>query len=141
MEQRISLITLGVADLARSCAFYEGLGWTRSFEAAEGIPFFQVGGLAFSLYPRDHMARDIDVSAEGSGFSGFVLSHNTRAQEEVDAVLEEAEQAGASIVRGAADQFWGGYAGCFADPDGHLWEVAWNPHFEMADDGSITLPE
>ena len=140
MEQRVSIISLGVADLDQSIAFYQKLGWTRSFEAAEGIAFFQIGGLAFSLYPRDHMARDIGVPVEGSGFAGFALAHNTRAQEEVDTVLLEAEQAGGRIVRTAADQFWGGYSGCFADPDGHLWEVAWNPHFPIAEDGSITLP-
>lgn len=140
MEQRVSLISFAVADLDKSVAFYEQLGWTRSFEAAEGIAFFQIGGLAFSLYPRDSMARDIGVPAEGSGFAGFALAHNTRSQDEVDSVLKEVEQAGGRIVRAAAEQFWGGYAGCFADLDGHLWEVAWNPHFPIADDGSISLP-
>lgn len=140
MEQRVSLISLAVADLDRSVMFYEKLGWTRSFEAAEGIAFFQIGGLAFSLYPRDDMARDIGIPADGSGFAGFALAHNTRSQNEVNAVLQEAEAAGGRIVRTAADQFWGGYAGCFADPDGHLWEVAWNPHFPIAEDGSIILP-
>lgn len=140
MEQRVSLISLAVADLGRSVMFYEKLGWTRSFEAAEGIAFFQIGGLAFSLYPRDDMARDIGIPADGSGFEGFALAHNTRSQNEVDAILQEAEAAGGRIVRAAADQFWGGYAGCFADPDGHLWEVAWNPHFPIAEDGSIILP-
>ena len=140
MEQRVSLISLAVADLERSVVFYEKLGWTRSFEAAEGIAFFQIGGLAFSLYPRDDMARDIGIPADGSGFAGFSLAYNTRSQNEVNAVLQEAEAAGGRIVRAAADQFWGGYAGCFADPDGHLWEVAWNPHFPIAEDGSVILP-
>ena len=141
MEQRVSLISFAVDDLDRSVAFYEKLAWRKSFAAAEGIAFFQIGGLAFSLYPRADMARDIGIPAEGSGFEGFALAHNTRTREDVDAVLKEAEQAGGRIVREAADQFWGGYAGCFADPDGHLWEVAWNPHFPIAEDGSITLPE
>ena len=141
MEQRVSIISFAVTDLEKSIAFYEKLGWTQSFDAAEGIAFFQIGGLAFSLYPRKNMARDIGIPAEGSGFSGVALAHNTREREEVDAVLEEAEQAGGSIVRAPALQFWGGYAGCFADLDGHLWEVAWNPHFPIAADGSITLPE
>ena len=140
MEQRVSIISLAVADLDRSIAFYEKLGWNRSFAAAEGIAFFQIGDLAFSLYPRDNMARDIGIPAEGSGFSGVALAHNTRTREGVDAILQEAEQARGSIVRAAADQFWGGYAGCFSDLDGHLWEVAWNPHFPIADDGSIALP-
>ncbi len=140
MEQRVSLISLAVADLGRSVAFYEKLGWTRSFRAAEGIAFFQIGGLAFSLYPRGDMARDIGVPAEGSGFAGFALAHNTRSRDEVDTVLREAEAAGGRIVRAAAEQFWGGHSGCFADPDGHLWEVAWNPHFPITEDGGITLP-
>jgi len=124
IEQRVSIISLAAGDLERSIAFYESLGWTRSFEAAEGIAFFQTGGLAFSLYPRNLMARDIGIAAEGSGFSGVALAHNTRSREDVDAVLKEAEQAGGSIVRAAAEQFWGGYAGCFADLDGHLWEIS-----------------
>jgi len=140
MEQPVSIISLAVVDLDRSIAFYEKLGWTRSFAAAEGIAFFQIGGLAFSLYPHDNMARDIGIPVEGSGFSGVALAHNTRAREGVDAALGEAEQAGGDIVRAATDQFWDGYAGCFSDLDGHLWEAAWNPHFPIADDGSITLP-
>ncbi len=140
MEQRVSLISLAVADLGRSVAFYEKLGWTRAFEAAEGIAFFQIGGLALSLYPRGDMARDIGVPPDGSGFAGFALAHNTRSRDEVDAVLEEAEAAGARVVRVAGDRFWGGYSGCFADPDGHFWEVAWNPHFPVASDGGIALP-
>ncbi|MBH60909.1 MAG: glyoxalase [Alphaproteobacteria bacterium] len=141
MEQRVSIISLAAGDLERSTTFYESLGWHRSFAAAEGIAFFQIGGLAFSLYPRDSMARDIGVPADGSGFAGFALAHNTREKGSVDAVLQETQQAGGQIVRGAADQFWGGYAECLADPDGHLWEVAWNPHFPISENGSITLPD
>jgi catechol 2,3-dioxygenase-like lactoylglutathione lyase family enzyme len=141
MEQRISLVTLGVADLDRSRAFYEGLGWTRSVRAAPGVVFFQVGGIALALYPRDDLARDAQVSPEGSGFCGVALAHNVRSRDEVDRVLNEAAAAGATIRKPARDAEWGGYSGYFADPDGYLWEVAWNPGFTLAADGSITLPD
>jgi uncharacterized protein len=141
MEQRISLITLGVADLERSRAFYESLGWQRSVRAADGIAFFQTGGLAFALYPRAELAKDAGVSAEGHGFRGFTLAFNARSRAEVDAVLAEAQAAGASILKPAQEAFWGGYSGYFTDPDGFLWEVAWNPSFAIAEDGSLRLPE
>jgi uncharacterized protein len=141
MEQRISLITLGVADLERSRAFYERLGWRRSVRAAEGIAFFQAGGIAFALYPRAELAQDAGVKAEGEGFRGFTLAFNARSRAEVDAVLAEAQAAGAATVKPAQEAFWGGYSGYFADPDGFLWEVAWNPGFAIAEDGSIRLPE
>ncbi|HLY56406.1 MAG TPA: VOC family protein [Stellaceae bacterium] len=141
MEQRISLVTLGVRDLDRSRAFYERLGWTRSLRAAEGVAFFQAGGMALSLYPRADLARDAGVPSEGTGFAGVTLAFNARSRPEVDAVLREAEDAGGRIVKPAADAFWGGYSGYFSDPDGHLWEVAWNPGFAIAADGSIVLPE
>ena len=141
MEQRVSLITLGVEDLARSRAFYERLGWRRSFKKAEGVAFFQTGGMAVSLYPRRDLAADAGVSAEGSGFRAVALAHNTRSREEVDDVLREAERAGGRIVKPGKDAFWGGYSGCFSDPDGFLWEVAWNPGFAVAADGTIRLPD
>ena len=140
MEQRISLITLGVSDLDRSRDFYERLGWRRSFMEAQGIAFFQAGGMALALYPRDELARDAALPVEGSGFGGVALAYNTRDRAEVDAVLAEAQTAGATLLKPAEDAFWGGYSGCFADPDGHPWEVAWNPNFEMTADGSIRLP-
>ena len=140
MEQRISLITLGVRDLAESTAFYERLGWKRPPLASQGVSFFQVGGLVLSLFPREHLAEDAGVSPEGFGFNGIALAYNTRSKGEVGEVLAEAERAGARIVKPAQDTFWGGHAGYFADPDGYLWEVAWNPGFMVEADGSIRLP-
>lgn len=141
MEQRLTLITLGVADLPRSVAFYERLGWERSARKAEGVAFFQAGGIVLSLYPRDALAKDADMSPEGSGFPGFSLAYNTRTRDEVDAVMAEAVAAGGKLVKPAYDIFWGGYVGFFADPDGFLWEVAWNPMFPLTDGGAIVLPE
>jgi len=141
MEQRVSLITLGVADLIRSREFYERLGWRRSVAKAEGIVFFQLGGMAFALYPRDKLAEDANVRSEGRGFSGMTLAYNTRTREEVDSVLAQAAGAGAKIVKPAEGVFWGGYSGYFSDPDGFLWEVAWNPSFQIAEDGSVRIPE
>ncbi|PJK29542.1 VOC family protein [Minwuia thermotolerans] len=140
MEQRYTLLTLGVADLERSIAFYEYLGWRRSMRATEGVAFFQCGGVALSLYPRADLAKEAGVSDEGGGFRGVALAHNTRSREEVDTVLAEAEAAGGRIVRPAEEAFWGGYTGYFADPDGHLWEVAWNPGFPLDAEGNVTLP-
>ncbi len=140
MEQRVSLITLGVRDLDRSIAFYERLGWKRSMLGTEGVAFFQVGGLVLSLFPRDHLAQDAGLSAEGSGFCGIALAYNTRSKHEVGEVLDEAERAGAQILKPAQNTFWGGYSGYFSDPDGHPWEVAWNPGFIITPDGAICLP-
>jgi catechol 2,3-dioxygenase-like lactoylglutathione lyase family enzyme len=141
MEQRISIVTLGVADLERSRTFYESLGWRTSRASSEGIAFFQTGGMILALYPRADLAKDASVAAEGQGFPGFSISYNTRARTEVDAVLAEAEVAGAKILKPAQEAFWGGYSGYFADPDGFAWEVAWNPSFPIAEDGAIHLPE
>ena len=141
MEQRVSLITLGVADLERSREFYERLGWRRSIAHSDGIAFFQAGGMALALYPRQELAKDANVSAHGEGFSGITLAYNARTRAEVDAVLNQAVAGGAKLVRPAHEAFWGGYSGYFADPDGFLWEVAWNPSFPIAADGSIRIPE
>ena len=141
MEQRVSLITLGVADLDRSRAFYEALGWRRSVRDAKGVIFFQIGGMALALYPRDDLARDAHVAPEGSGFCGVALAHNVRSRDDVDRVLNEAAAVGATILKPARDAEWGGYSGYFADVDGYPWEVAWNPGFALSQDGSITLPE
>lgn len=141
MEQRVSLITLGVADLERSRAFYEGLGWRRSMKGAEGVVFFQTGGMALALYPREELAKDAGVNAEGQGFGGMALAYNARTRGDVDAVLAEAVRAGGRVVKAAQEAFWGGYSGYFADPDEFLWEVAWNPSFTIAADGSVQLPE
>jgi predicted lactoylglutathione lyase len=140
MEQRVSLITLGVADLKRSSDFYERLGWRRSMAKAEGVVFFQTGGMALALFPRHDLAKDANVDADGSGFNGVSLAYNARSRVEVDSVLAEAEASGAKIRKPAQEAFWGGYSGYFSDPDGFLWEVAWNPDFAMAEDGSIRIP-
>jgi predicted lactoylglutathione lyase len=140
MEQRISLITLGVADVARSRTFYEQLGW-RGQEIAETV-FFQAGGQALVLWGRDKLAEDSGIVDDGGdGFGGIALAHNVRSREEVDRVVGDAEAAGAAVTRRPAETFYGGYAGCFADPDGHVWEVAHNPGFTLADDGTLTLPD
>jgi uncharacterized protein len=141
MEQRVSVITLGVTDLKRSAEFYERLGWRQSMAKAEGTGFFQTGGMALALYPRSALAKDANISVERSGFSGISLSHNTRSAEEVDLVIEKAAAAGAKVLKPGQRAFWGGYSGYFADPDGFLWEVAWNPYFLIAEDGSIRLPD
>ena len=139
MEQRLSLVTLGVADLERARRFYEdGLGWRRSNKEAE-VAFYQAGGMVLALWSRQALAADAHLPAEGSGFRGIALAYNARTREEVDAVLAEAKAAGAAIPKPAEDAFWGGYSGYFADPDGHLWEVAWNPHWTIAADGSVRL--
>jgi|TARA_Y100000031_G_scaffold139152_1_gene165636 hypothetical protein len=141
MEQRVSLITLGVADLPRARAFYEALGWEASAFSNEHIVFFQIGGLAFSLYGRDALAADAGVQNRPSeGGPMVALAHNVRERESVDELLAEAAAAGGTITQPARDTVWGGYAGDFADPDGHLWEIAWNPHFPLGADGSVTLP-
>ncbi len=141
MEQRISIITLGVSDLKRSTEFYERLGWRRSMAKAQGIVFFQAGGMALALYPRNELAKDANVPSEGHGFNGISLAHNTRNRAEVDSVLEESAAAGGRIVKPAQEAFWGGYSGYFADPDGFFWEVTWNPSFSVAEDGSIRIPD
>ena len=141
MDQRLSIVTLGVTDLAASCAFYRNLGWTPSAAASnDDLVFFQLGGIVLSLYRRDALARDANLDP-GEGFGGMTLAYNGRSKEEVDATLAAAEAAGARILKPAEEVFWGGYSGYFADPDGHVWEVAWNPHFPIRDDGSIELPE
>ena len=140
MEQRLSMVTLGVADLARARRFYEdGLGWQRANKHDE-VVFYQAGGMVLGLFGREALAEDAQVESAGSGFRAIALAYNARDRAEVDAVLAEAEAAGGRIVKPAHDAFWGGYSGYFADPDGHLWEVAWNPDWELAPDGSIRLP-
>jgi predicted lactoylglutathione lyase len=141
MEQRLSIVTLGVEDLARSRKFYEALGWRRCFAQTDGIVFFQLNGMALALYPREELAKDANVDPASQGFSGITLAYNGRTREEVNSVLAEAENAGAKILKPAQDVFWGGYSGYFADPDGFLWEVAWNPGLSIAADGSIKFPE
>jgi len=141
MEQRISLVTLGVTDLTRARAFYERLGW-RGQEVQETV-FFQAGASALVLWGRDKLAADAGVATAGAppAFGGVVLAHNVRSPEEVDEALTAAQDAGGTVTRPAAAAFYGGYAGIFADPDGHLWEIAHNPGFTLTDDGELLLPD
>ena len=138
MEQRVSLVTLGVTDLARTRAFYEALGWVTRAEPVDDVVFFQTGGMVVALWSRERLAEDSGVE-DGGGWGGVTLAHNVRSPAEVDAVIEEARRAGARIARAGAATFWGGYSGAFVDPDGHPWEVAHNPHWTIADDGSTLL--
>ncbi len=138
MEQRVSLITLGVADVSRARAFYEALGWTTRAEPGDDIAFFQASGMIVALWGRAELAEDSGV-ADADGWGGVTLAHNVRSTAEVDAVLAEADGAGATIARAGAETFWGGYSGVFVDPDGHPWEIAHNPGWTLADDGSVTL--
>ena len=140
MEQRMSLITLGVADLARARRFYEtGLGWQVGQSVEDEVVFFQLNGLILSLYRRDDLAKDAGVTDSGAGFSGIALAYNARNRTDVDDVLAEAERAGGSLVKPAQAASWGGYSGYFADPDGHLWEVAHNPYFPIDAEGRTLL--
>jgi predicted lactoylglutathione lyase len=141
MDQRITLITLGVADLEASRGFYERLGWKRSVKNAEGVAFYQTGGVALALYPRTSLAEDLGVEPAQSGFRAVTIAQNVRSRAAVDRALEEAVKAGARLVKPGADVFWGGYVGYFADPDGHVWEVAWNPDFPLDNEGRMTLPD
>jgi uncharacterized protein len=138
VEQRLSLVTLGVRDLARARGFYEALGWKTGAGADDDVVFFQAGCLVLALWGREQLAEDTRVDDTG-GWGGVTLAYNTRSPAEVDAVMREAEAAGAAIARPAAKTSWGGYAGVFADPEGHAWEVAHNPHWTLVEDGSIRL--
>lgn len=140
MEQRLSLITLGVADLDRARRFYEqGLGWKPSCLSTAEVTFFQLNGIVLALFPMAALAQDAKLEA-GTGVGGVALAYNVRERGEVDLVLGEAERAGGTILKPGTEASWGGYSGYFADPERHLWEVAWNPHFPIAEDGSIELP-
>jgi predicted lactoylglutathione lyase len=138
VDQRLSLVTLGVADVGQARTFYEALGWTTGAEPGDDVVFFQAGGMVVALWGREQLAEDSVVS-DGGGWGGVTLAHNVGSADEVDAVLAEADAAGATIGRAGAETFWGGYSGVFIDPDGHPWEVAHNPHWTLADDGSIRL--
>ena len=140
MEQRLSLVTLGVRDLAASRAFYGRLGWKESPPSNNDVAFFQCGGMVFGLWGRAELAEDAKADGPGTGFANVCIAQNVRSKEEVDRLLKEAEKAGAKILKPAVEVFWGGYSGYFADPDGFAWEVAWNPGFEILADGSIKLP-
>lgn len=139
MKQRLSLVTLGVADLPRAKTFYETLGWMTDSDLEQGVVFFQCGGMVVGLWGRAELAEDTGVTDHG-GWGGITLAHNVESPAEVDAVLAEAAAAGGTVVRSGAATVWGGYSGLFADLDGHAWEVAHNPFWTIDADGSVHLP-
>jgi catechol 2,3-dioxygenase-like lactoylglutathione lyase family enzyme len=138
MEQRLSLVTLGVADLARARAFYEALGW-EGVSPDDDVMFFQAGGMIVALWSREKLAADSGIAQDPGGWGGVTLAHNVRSPQEVDAVIAQAEAAGGQIPCHGAETFWGGYSGVFIDPDGHPWEVAHNPRWTIHPDGSVTF--
>ena len=138
MDQRLSLITLGVSDLARARAFYEALGWSTNAGPDDDVVFFQANCMVVALWSRDRLAEDSAVEDNG-GWGGITLAYNTRSPAEVDAVIEEARRAGGAITREPGETFWGGYSAMFSDPDGHPWEVAHNPRWEIGPDGGVTI--
>ncbi|MGB5093939.1 MAG: VOC family protein [Parvibaculum sp.] len=141
MEPRISLVTLGVSDVAVSRRFYEALGFRASGASQATIAFFQMGGMALALFGHDALREDAGLAPANLRPGGVTLAQNVGSPELVDKFLVEAERAGATILKAGHKAFWGGYTGYFADPDGHPWEIAWNPHFALLEDGSIRLPD
>lgn len=140
MEPRVSLVTLGVSDIGRARCFYEALGFKASGASQQEVVFFEAGGVILALFGRSALADDASVADSVAGFSGISLAHNCRSEAEVDVVLAEAVAAGGRLLKPAHKVFWGGYSGYFADPDGHLWEVAFNPHWPLDDSGKPRLP-
>ena len=142
MGQRLSLITLGVAHLTRAVAFYENvIGWTAT-PGPEGIAFFDLGGIVFSLYPHADLAKDADAASRVAGdvaSQGFALAHNVRSKAEVDAVFDRLRSGGATVIEEPEKVFWGGYSGYFSDPDGHRWEIAFNPYWTILQDGRVSM--
>ena len=141
MEPRISIVTLGVDDLDRAAAFYAAMGLERDTRLADGVAFFQMGGLILALWPRAELARDAGKENSPPGFSGVALAYNTRTEDEVAAVIEAARNAGGRVLKPAARAFWGGVQGYFEDTEGNLWEVAHNPDFPIDAEGRIALPK
>jgi uncharacterized protein len=139
VEQRISLVTLGVSDYGRSKAFYEGLGWSTAYDVEE-TAFFQANSSILVLWAREKLAEDSGISDDGARWGGIALAHNVASRDEVHEVIEQARSQGAEITREPSETFYGGYAGLFRDPDGHPWEVAHNPGFSLDDDGNVVLP-
>lgn len=139
MEQRLSLVTLGVSDYRRAKRFYEALGWTTALDVQE-TAFFEAGGTVLVLWSREKLAADLGVADSGGSWGGVALAHNVRSREQVDQLIDRARQLGAAVTRAPAETFYGGYAGVFLDPDGHAWEIAHNPGFELDADGRIVLP-
>jgi len=139
MNQHLHIITLGVRDLEVSKRFYEEvLGWKIS-RPQEGVAFFQAGGVVLALFPREELAKDAAVAEEGSGFAGFSLAHNAQSESEVDEIIKDLKSKGVKIVKEPQKVFWGGYSSYFADPDDHLWEVAYNPFFPCDENGNLKL--
>ncbi len=140
LEPRISLVTLGVDDMKRARGFYERLGWTAASSSNDDVTFFNMGGVVFGLYGRKALAEDAQVEFSPAAFTGVSLAHNCESEERVDEVMAFAESSGAKVIKPPEKAFWGGYSGYFADPDGHLWEVACNPLFPLDEDGRVTAP-
>jgi predicted lactoylglutathione lyase len=141
MSARLTLVTLGVADLSRATAFYTAVGFERSSASAEGVTFFRAAGSVLALYPWELLAEDARVPPEGTGFRGVTLAMNCDSEAAVDAMFEVWQTAGARLVKPAEHAFWGGYTGYIADLDDHLWEIAYNPHWPFTEDGRLILPE
>jgi uncharacterized protein len=139
MRQSVSLVTLGVADYGRAKAFYESLGWRVTWEAEE-TAFFQANGVVLVLWSREKLAADMGVAGEPVGWGGIALAHNVGSRDEVGELIELAREHGAEVTREPAETFYGGFAGVFRDPDGHVWEIAHNPGFGLRGDGSVVLP-
>ncbi|HXS36690.1 MAG TPA: VOC family protein [Flavipsychrobacter sp.] len=141
MRAKMTLITLGVSNFEKSLSFYkDGLGWNISKDSGDDVAFIPLGGIILALYPKDLLAKDAQISPEGSGFSGITLAHNTKSEQEVDEVLETAKQLGAKILKNGQKVFWGGYNGYFADLDGYVWEIAYNPFWQFDENDNIILP-
>ena len=140
MRQSVSLVTLGVADYGRAKAFYEALGWSPALEIAE-TAFFQANGVVVVLWSRERLAEDLGIADDGARWSGVALAHNVGSRAEVDELVARARSHGAEVTREPGETFYGGYAGCFRDLDGHAWEIAHNPGFGLREDGSVVLPE
>lgn len=140
MEPRVSFITLGVANVGEARSFYERLGLKVSSASQDGVAFFNLGGVVLSLFGRDALAEDAGVQRGDAGSARMSLAHNVASEAQVDEVLEEAVAAGAKLLKRGQAKFWGGYSGYFADPDGHLWEVAFNPFMPLDAEGRVTLP-
>ena len=138
MRQRVSLITLGVRDIARARDFYDKLGWTTGAQPGDDVAFFQAGDMILALWDRAKLAH-VSAVEDGGGWGGVTLALNLESPGDVDGVIEEARAAGATIGREPAETFWGGYSGLFIDPDGHPWEVAHNPHWTITEDGGVRL--
>jgi uncharacterized protein len=141
MDQRISIVTLGTDDLPRAVAFWEAMGWPRKARKFDAIAMFQCGGMVLAIYPFDKLAEDCGMADRGPGFGGFTLAHNVGSKEEVDELLARAVDNGAVLQKAAHDSFWGGYSGYFRDPDGHPWEVVYNPYMLPGPDGAVTLAD